>query len=565
VGHLSVSNLGYAHPGGSMLFTDVSFSLSPGTHAGLIGINGIGKSTLMRILAGELEASDGDANLGGRIRYMAQDVGVGRGATTVREMLIDCSPEPLRSVGRRLLAAEAATARPDSVGGSGDGGSSSADTAAAMKLAEVIGEWSDCGGYGAEAQWDATLSRIVRSSLDEVGERLTTQLSGGERKQIVLDLLFNSDADVLLLDEPDNYLDVPAKQWLEDMIRTTSKTVLMVSHDRQLLANATDAIVTLEAFGAWVHGRSYADYAEAREARQRQLGDALQRWKDEERRLYKFYKDMKFKASYNADMASRANAAESRWERFVAAGPPPPPAPDQKVRMRLRGGDSGRRVVMLESVELPDLVFPFSDEVFFGERLGLIGPNGSGKTHLLRLLAGHDVVYDGGFKLGARVEAGLFTQVNDNPELTGGTVIDPVMARVGNHEKAMQALARYGLASAVAGVNAQSYETLSGGQKARLEILCLELDGHNLLLLDEPTDNLDIDSAEALESALNTFEGTVVAVSHDRAFLSQFDRFWMIGHDGFVHNLPDWETASAVVAAPANVGRAKLAKLLTHV
>ncbi len=546
-----------------MLFTDVSFSLSPGTHAALIGINGVGKSTLMRILAGELEASDGDANLGGRVRYMAQDVGVGASTTTVREMLIDCSPEPLRSIGRRLIAAEEAAAT-----ASAAAGLEGADPNAAMKLAEVIGEWSDCGGYLAESDWDATLSRVVRSNLDEAGSRLTTQLSGGERKQIVLDLLFNSDADVLLLDEPDNYLDVPAKQWLEDMINGTNKTVLMVSHDRQLLSDATNAIVTLEAFGAWVHGKSYASYPEAREARQKQLGDAVQRWKDEERRLYKFYKDMKFKASYNADMASRANAAETRWEKFVAAGPPPPPAPDQNVRMRLRGGDSGRRVVSLQSVELPDLVFPFSDEVFFDERLGLIGPNGSGKTHLLRLMAGHghenSVDHTGVVKLGARVEPGLFTQVNDNPEFVGKTVMEPVMARLGNHEKAMQALARYGLAAAVAGVNAQSYDTLSGGQKARLEILCLELDGHNLLLLDEPTDNLDIDSAEALESALNTFEGTVIAVSHDRAFLSQFDRFWMIGHDGFVHAIPDWETAAKVVAAPDTVEQTKLAKLLTE-
>ncbi len=546
--NISVSNLEYAHPGGTTLFTEVSFTVAPGAHAALIGNNGVGKTTLMRVLAGELPAADGDASTGGQLRYMAQDVGVGEATTTVREMLIDCSPEPLRSVGHKLLAAEPAAAE------AADG-----DHEPAMALAEVIGEWADVGGYQAEAEWDATLSRVVRSGLNEVGGRLTTQLSGGERKQIVLDLLFNSDAQVLLLDEPDNYLDVPAKRWLEETIRASGKTVLMISHDRELLARATNRVVTLEAFGAWVHGESYASYPEAREARQKQLGDALDRWKDEERRLYRYYKLMKQRAAISPDMAARANAAESRWERFVDAGPPPPPAPDQKVKMRLTGGDSGRRVVSLATVELPDLLWPFTAEVFFGERLGLVGPNGSGKTHLLRLLAGESIDHSGTVRLGARVNPGLFTQINDNPAFLGRNTIEPVMDRLGNHEAAMRSLGRYGLSNN----ERQTYDTLSGGQKARLEILCLELDGHNLLLLDEPTDNLDIDSAEALEGALEGFEGTVIAVSHDRQFLSTFDRFWMLGHDGFTWALPDWETGLAAVIAPGQVADIKLAKPLT--
>ncbi len=543
--HVSVSNLEYAHPGGTALFAEVSFSVRPGDHAALIGINGVGKTTLMRILAKELSETEGDASVGGEMRYMAQDVGVGAATTTVREMLVDCSPEPLRSIGRKLLTAEANAA--------------SGDTDAAMALAEVIGEWSDCGGYQAESEWDATLGRVVRSGLDQVGDRLTTQLSGGERKQIVLDLLFNSDANVLLLDEPDNYLDVPAKRWLEEMITASPKTVLMISHDRELLTNATNRVVTLEAFGAWVHGESYATYTEAREARQRLLGDALDRWKDEERRLYRYFKLMKQRAAASPAMAARADAAESRWQRFVDAGPPPPPAPDQKVKMRLKGGDSGRRVVSLSSVELPDLLFALSGEVFFGERLGLVGPNGSGKTHLLRLLASHDINHTGVVKLGARVEPGLFTQINDNPAFMGRPTIEPIMDRLGNHEKAMKSLGRYGLS----GHEKQVYDTLSGGQKARLEVLCLELDGHNLLLLDEPTDNLDIDSAIALEEALETFEGTVIAVSHDRAFLQGFDRFWMLAHDGTAWSLPDWDTGLAAMMAPEKVDKIKLAKPLT--
>ncbi len=552
--HVSVSNLEYAHPGGETLFTEVSFTVAPGSHAALIGNNGVGKTTLMRILAGELPAAEGDAAIGGEVRYMAQDVGVSAadtGQTTVRDMLVECMPEPGRTIGRALTAAERAAA------------DNSDDVDASMVLAEAIGAWADCGGYQAEADWDATLMRVVRSGLDDVGPRLASQLSGGERKQIVLDLLFSSDADVLLLDEPDNYLDVPAKRWLEQKIKTTDKTVLMISHDRELLANATNRVVTLEAFGAWVHGESYASYGQAREARQQRLGDAVQRWKDEERRLYRFYKIMKERAKLNDGNAARANAAETRWKKFVEAGPPPPPAPDQKVKMRLRGGDSGRRVVSLASLELPDLLFAFTGEIFFGERVGLVGPNGSGKTHLLRLLAGEPhsvgVDHDGVLKLGARVEPGLFTQINNNPEFEGRSTIEPVLEREGNHERAMRALSRYGLA----GHERQPYETLSGGQKARLEILCLELDGHNLLLLDEPTDNLDIDSAVALESALEGFEGTVVAVSHDRAFLSTFDRYWMLDHDGMAWALPDWATGLQAVTNPEAVARIKFAKQLT--
>ncbi len=545
--HITVSELEYAHPGGATLFSDASFGVSPGAHAAMVGNNGVGKSTLMRILAGDLRATDGEVAVGGEVRYMPQDVGVSPTGpvTTVREMLIECSPSRLRAAGRRLVASERTAA------GGGQ--------AESMQLAQAIADWSDLDGYLAEAGWDASLGRIVRDGLDVVGQRPTTALSGGERKQIVLDLLFGSDADVLLLDEPDNYLDVPAKRWLEELIATTRKTVLFISHDRELLGACSNRVVTLEASGAWVHGESYRTYTGAREARQRQLGDAVERWNDEERRLFRYYKLMKQRAAISPDMAARANAAETRWKRFAEPGPPPAPAADQKLMMRLRGGDSGRRVVALESVELSDLTFAFSDEVYFGERIGLVGPNGSGKTHLVRLLAGDEVEHTGTVKLGARVSPGIFSQVNDQPGFRGRGVLGIVADRTGNDESAMKALARYGLA----GCARQVYDTLSGGQKARLEILGLELDGHNLLLLDEPTDNLDIDSAEALEAALDTFEGTVIAVSHDRAFLSRFDRYWMIGHDGLVHGLPDFQAALAAVLDPDRVGSVPFAKLLT--
>jgi ATPase subunit of ABC transporter with duplicated ATPase domains len=204
-------------------------------------------------------------------------------------------------------------------------------------------------------------------------------------------------------------------------------------------------------------------------------------------------------------------------------------------------------------------VRPFEDEIHFGERVGLIGPNGSGKTHLIRLLAGEPVPHDGELRIGNRVSAGLFTQLNTRTDLAGRGVLDVAVERLGAVEPSMRALARYRLQDAAQ----RSTDTLSGGQKARLEILCLELEGHNLLLLDEPTDNLDIDSSEALEAALESFVGTVVAVSHDRAFLRRLDRFLLLAHDGSVYALPDVESALEALAAPEHVAGARLAKRLT--
>lgn len=543
--HVTSSNLAYAHPGGDLLFSGVSFRVAPGSHVGVVGANGVGKSTLFRILAGELVPEEGEATAGGRVAYMAQGMGAGRGAGTVRDELVALAPHALRAAGERMAAAERAIAE--------------GDDSAGMALGTAIGEWSELGGYELEGRWDAACRRIVRTGFDSLAERPASSLSGGERKRLVLDVLFASDADVLLLDEPDNFLDVPAKRELEAAIAASRKTVMLISHDRDLLAQAVRSILTLEGNGCWVHGGSYGTYPVAREERQRRLGDAVKRWTDEERRLFALMKTFKQRARYSSDWAKKADAAETRWKRFADSGPPPAPVTDQHIRVRMRGADSARRVLTLRDVGIDGLVWPFYDEVHFGERLGIIGPNGGGKTHLMRLLAGEDLMHDGESVVGERVSTGFFTQLNVRGDFAGRRVLDIAIDRVGAMEAAMGALARYGLAEAAR----RSFETLSGGQRARLEVLCLELEGHNLLLLDEPTDNLDIDSSQALEAALDGFEGTVVAVSHDRAFLRRMDRFLMMLHDGTVLALPDFDSALEALSRPGSAAEVPLAKTLT--
>jgi ATPase subunit of ABC transporter with duplicated ATPase domains len=227
---------------------------------------------------------------------------------------------------------------------------------------------------------------------------------------------------------------------------------------------------------------------------------------------------------------------QTRLAKFEADGPPPDKPEEQKVRMRLRGGRTGVRAVTCDRLELTGLMQPLSTEIFYGERVGVLGANGAGKSHFLRLLGGEPVTHTGAWKLGARVVPGLFAQTHVHPTWTNRTLLELLWAgdddRPGvDRGRAISVLRRYGLGEQAE----QRFGTLSGGQQARFQILLLELSGATLLLLDEPTDNLDVLSAEALEEALEAFDGTVLAVTHDRWFARSLDRFLVFGADGRVY------------------------------
>ncbi|MEJ7584925.1 MAG: ATP-binding cassette domain-containing protein [Acidimicrobiales bacterium] len=466
---IHVAGASYAHPGGDVLFADVSFRVASGRHAAFVGVNGVGKSTLLRCITGELRPADGSISVDGVVSFMPQAIGTEDDATTtVQELLARYSPTALRSAAERLAAAEHAN-------------DDAPSERTGMALADAVIAWGEVGGYDHESRWDSCCSQVLHQPLARAGRRPVSELSGGERKRLVLESLFAADADILLLDEPDNFLDIPGKRWLERRIVESPKTILFISHDRELLAAAADAVVTLEGLGAWVHPGSWTTYDDARRARNLALGGALTRWKDEERRLFRHYKTMKQRASLNDGNAKAADAAEHRWERFVKIGPPPPPPPERHVRMQLAGGDSGRVALRLERLELSGLTDPFDLEVRFGDRVAVLGPNGSGKSHLLRLVAGEPVDHEGAWRLGARVTTGLFHQTDDVPEFRGRTPLAILHDRDLVEEAAMKALARYGLGDCAR----REVETMSGGQRARLQVLTLELAGVNPAL-DRP-------------------------------------------------------------------------------
>jgi ATPase subunit of ABC transporter with duplicated ATPase domains len=522
MGHVEGAHLSHTLPDGRVLLDDVSFRVGDGAVAALVGPNGAGKTTLLRLVSGDLIAQAGTVTSSGGLGIMRQFIGGIRDETTVRDLLLSVAPARLRQAAERLAAAELVMMERD-------------DEPAQMRYATALAEWGDAGGYDAEVHFDACCMAALGIGYDRCQWREVRTLSGGEQKRLVLESLLRGSAEVLLLDEPDNYLDVPGKIWLEQQLAASAKTILLVSHDRELLAACAERIITVEDRHVWIHGGGFASYAQARRDRNERLDELRRRWDEEHEKLRQLMLTFKQKASYNSDMASRYQAAVTRLRKFEEAGPPELAPKEQNVKIRLRGGRTGKRAVICENLELTGLMQPFDLEVWYGERVAVLGSNGSGKSHFLRLLAGESVRHAGEGRLGARVVPGMFAQTHVRPDLAGRSPLDILMTE---HalliNEAMAALSRYELQVCAR----QPFGTLSGGQQARLQILLLELAGSTLLLLDEPTDNLDLASAEALQAGLESYAGTVLAVTHDRWFAKSFDRFLVFGAEGEVYEAP---------------------------
>ncbi|MFI8961384.1 ABC-F family ATP-binding cassette domain-containing protein [Streptomyces sp. NPDC053493] len=532
MGHVEAAHLEYYLPDGRVLLADASFRVGEGAVVALVGANGAGKTTLLRLVSGELQPHGGTVTVSGGLGVMPQFVGSVRDESTVRDLLVSVAPARIRAAAKAVDEAEHRIMTVD-------------DEAAQMAYAQALSDWAEVQGYEFETLWDICTTAAMGVPYDKAQFRQVRTLSGGEQKRLVLEYLLRGNDEVLLLDEPDNYLDVPGKRWLEERLRETRKTVLFISHDRELLARAAQKIVAVEPGPAgsdvWVHGGGFDTFHEARRERFARFEELKRRWEEKHAQLKKLVVNLRQAAAVSHEMASRYAAAQTRLKKFEEAGPPPEPPREQDIRMRLRGGRTGVRAVTVENLELTGLMKPFSLEIFYGERVAVLGSNGSGKSHFLRLLAGDETVaHTGAWKLGARVVPGHFAQTHAHPELFGRSLVDILWTE---HAKdrggAMSVLRRYELEQQ----GDQPFEKLSGGQQARFQILLLELAGTTALLLDEPTDNLDLESAEALQDGLESYEGTVLAVTHDRWFARSFDRYLVFGSDGVVRETsePVWD------------------------
>ena len=364
---------GFVLPDGRELFADVSFRVGEGAKVALVGPNGAGKTTLLRMVAGDLPMQSGTVARSGGLGVMRQFIGM---IGDDRTLAGSCSV-----AGRAVSAGGRGSGWPRPPPALDESEKSQLAYANALRTG-VRSAATTRRCCSTPSRWRCWTSRGRTCSSGRCARSPAGSRSGSR-------WIFCCAArdEVLLLDEPDNFLDVPGKRWLEARLRESPKSVLYVSHDRELLAQTADRVVAVEGGSAWTHPGGFASWHEARANRHERLEENRRRWDEEHQKLRELMLMYKQKAAYNDGMASRYQAAQTRLRKFEEAGPPPLPPKEQSLRMNLRGGRTGKRAVMCNDLELENLTFPFDLEIWYGDRVAVLGANGTGKSHFLRLLA----------------------------------------------------------------------------------------------------------------------------------------------------------------------------------
>jgi len=493
--------------GGRRVLDGLDLEVGPRARVGLVGANGAGKSTILRLLAGDDTPDSGTLTVrkGATVAFLPQMVdGDDRTAlATVRAGV----PE-VAALDAELGDVESALADP-----------ALADDLKRMeRLLERQARLIEALG-GLTVEGDAI--RILRDlGMDvERDVRPTRAMSGGERKLVALAACLVRKPDLLLLDEPEAHLDMDRRALLEELVARASGAVVVVSHDRYLLDEVVTQIAELEGGRVKMWQGGYSAYTVARELALKRQAEVYQAQQKEIARLESAMKQFAHWARMTLDerFATRARNMQRRIDRMDTVDRPV--LERRRMALELRSAArGGERVVALDGAELDPVLVDVSLEVGRGERLGIVGPNGAGKTVLLKLLAGELALTSGSRWAGPSIAFDHLSQSVD--ELPGDASAIDVVRAMGamTEDEAVRKL--MGFLFDYEQVR-RPVSSMSGGERTRLRCLTLMLGGANCLLLDEPTNHLDIASVEVLEGALERFDGTIVAVSHDRYFLDR--------------------------------------------
>ncbi len=485
---------------------------------GLIGINGSGKSTLLRLISGELTTETGYANMRGKltIGYLPQEPRFSPEHTLLQEALT--AHTRLFELERSLAEVEEQMGQPEVY---------SDEKRLSRKLEEhaaLLDEHTRIGGPGYQGQ--------VRSTLLNLGfaehelNLPVANLSGGQKKLLGLTKLLVTRPDILLLDEPDNHLDMAGKEFLEQYIRSYPGGVVLISHDRFMLDVVADEIAELRDGKVTVYEGNYSEYVALKEAKLLEQQRQFKVQQNELSRLEQSAKRMLIwgRSHENEKLIRRAKSMMKRIEKMDKVEKPK--ADPRAMSLQFKGWRGSNKVLELTEIAKGfdgpggwnQVLDGLDLTLWHGERVGLVGPNGAGKSVLFRLLLGREQPEAGEIKVGPSIQTGYYAQEHET--------LDHSMSLMETVRRA----ANLSEANAVKLLDKFVYEyqrmnnpvgTLSGGERSRLQLILIMLSGANFLLLDEPTNNLDIRSAEVLEDSLTEFEGSMLAISHDRYFLDR--------------------------------------------
>jgi ATP-binding cassette, subfamily F, member 3 len=538
---LSLSNVAVEF-GATRLFEGVTVTVTRGEKWGIVGRNGTGKTTLFRLLTGEAEPSRGTVARAAGLRFSVMEQHREfAGAKTVWEAAAGPFAE-LLELEQSLAAQGVALAE------AGDGCTPEMLTRYDRDLERFERE----GGYTLAPRIDAVLHGLGFDP-DRARTQALAGLSGGERGRVGLAQQLVAPADILLLDEPTNHLDLETTRWLEEYLAGVDATVLLISHDRVFLQSVVDHVLHLEAGTAVPYPGNYEAFIRQRTERR----IAQQRAFNKQSRVIASEEDFIRRniAGQNSSQAKGRRRRLARVSRLSA-----PPGEDGTMALRLeaeaRGGD---QVLVADRVRIAVadrlLLDRFSARVQRGDIIGLIGPNGAGKTTLIQGMVGERRPESGEVRVPESVRVAHYRQ--DLAQVPGDRTLYELIndLRPSWGRGAVQGhLGRFGFSGDSV---LRKTATLSGGERARVALAMIMLSGANLLLFDEPTNHLDVESIEALEDAIEAYEGTVILVSHDRALLRTLTtRVWVL-HEGRITDFPggfeEWETVSAERAHAATV------------
>lgn len=500
---LSAENLGHSY-GVRTLFKNISFNIEEGDKIGVIGVNGTGKSTLLRDIATG-EPGEGKITKNGTcvIEYLPQDPAFDPDATVLEQVFRGESPQ-LDVVRRYEEAVQQAAAEPE-------------NKAARQKLLALQQEMDSKFAWQMESEAKAVLDKLGITDLQQPMK----ELSGGQRKRVALAGVLVRPSDLLILDEPTNHMDNETVAWLEEVLQKRKGALLMVTHDRYFFDRVVNRTLEIDGGEGYLYTGNYSLFLQKREERRIAAAGAAQRLRNVYRReLAWISRGAEARRTKSKERIERFNELKKEVNNIKT---------EQQLEISSVGSRLGKTIIECEHIGLDyggkTYIDDFNYVLLRNDRIGIVGPNGSGKSSLMDIIAGRLAPTRGTVKVGQTVKIGYFAQHSEFKDADCRVleyiknVSDYIETADGTRITAAQMLERFLFPPELQWVPVSK---LSGGEKRRLYLLSVLMSAPNVLILDEPTNDLDIPTLSVLEDYLDTFNGAVIAVSHDRYFLDRF-------------------------------------------